>query len=64
MDGRVAAVISMKRKVAALDLSAPQQHGASGGGGGVAASPSSLPFDGGQLERFWELASLNEKKRR
>ena len=28
------------------------------------ASPSSLPFDGGHLERFWDLASLNEKKRR
>ena len=54
--------MSKKRKVAALSLdsgatpavvqAAPER------------SPSSLPFDGSHLERFWDLASLNEKKRR
>ena len=57
--------MSKKRKVAALALSTePAGRAASEGTAPPTASPSSLPFDGGHLERFWDLASLNEKKRR
>ena len=54
--------MSKKRKVAALSLD-------TGAASPLAApaqperSPSSLPFDGSHLERFWDLASLNEKNR-
>eukprot|EP01043_Picozoa_sp_COSAG02_P001371 COSAG02_NODE_29_length_51136_cov_346.293317_6_plen_970_part_00 len=54
--------MSKKRKVAALNLNS--ESGQAAPSAALSASPTLLPFDGGHLERFWDLASLNEKKRR